>query len=366
MNDVIDELQASYTAHTSELCATDACDALILGATVRGNGMRRARRRRRSGALALIVAVVVAAASVAIAQRPDHRLRVVTTESTGATTTTVPASALPIATNREFPDLARLLKLVESEVANDAQVVDDVRAEVVLTTTSAFPLTGQSNEAAANNPLYAVQLTGTTFVCHSCSITRFEPHGPALLIGWDPANHFASSFAVGGKPTDLSTLGPVYQIVLRDSRPASAQEVCSLADLEGPGLAMPAPDRITSPVVLEVLPNYSRLDPAPGVEPKVSAAAAWRALTRNLPFPATSAQLLLGYYSTPLGGGVNHVLAWVVRAQHLAYAGVGGPAPIQRDGTLLPGFQPPVCEFTNAVLTLDATKGTGLVEGYGG
>jgi hypothetical protein len=366
MNDVIDELQASYTAHTSGLRATDAYDALILGATARGDGMRRARRRRRSGALAAIVVVVVAAASVAIAQRPDRRLRVVTTESTtGATATTAPSPTFPEATDREFPDLGRLEKFLAVEIARDAQPGVDVRAEVVRTTSQAFPLTNTLQAAGGEQdvPIYAVQLAGTTFVCHDCGVVSgSQPHGPSELFAWDPVTHSSRAFGVGAKPIDLSTFGRVYEIVFHRSPPAAGQDPCTQADLDGPGLAMPAPVRITSPVVLEPVPNYSHLDPAPGVVPKVSAAAAWSALTRNLPLPARSAQLLLGYWGTTLGGGENHVLAWVLRVQHLAFDGFQGGANFGTGPTL----PQPACEFTNAALTLNATTGTGLLEQYGG
>ena len=145
--------------------------------------------------------------------------------------------------------------------------------------------------------------------------------------------------------------------------PRSTTEACTQTDLDQPPLAMPAPRRITTPILFRG--SFARLDPAPDAQPSVAAPAAWSTLSRNAPIHARSVELLLGYYSSIIGprGAQSHVLAWVVRVQHLANTFQPGPAPAGFGATST--TQPPVCVFTDAYFALNATTGTGIVDHYG-
>ncbi|HEX4492758.1 MAG TPA: hypothetical protein VH914_16240 [Acidimicrobiia bacterium] len=349
MTDVVEKLRASYESRTT---AVDA-DAIVERAIARGSRIRRARRGTAVGSSVAVIVLVVTL--VVAAARPDTGVRV-------GTRPTAAPRGVPTARVSMFPDLARMQKLAVSNRDRAAQPAL-VRAEVVKTTWGAFRTSATpvvSDDTPDDLAIDVIQLTGTTFTC-GCSLAPMKP-GRALLYEWDPSTHGVRSFAFRREPIDLWQFGRVYRIPLPPvaAPPTTvARDLCTQADLDAPGLAMPAPQRITKTTALG---DFGRLDPAPGVVSRVPATTAWQALTGGHPQPARSARLLLGYYSSsPSAGG--HVLAWVLEEQHLAFDGFQGPGPPPPGVTTTPR---PACEFTNAYLVLDAITGKGITDAYRG
>ncbi len=153
------------------------------------------------------------------------------------------------------------------------------------------------------------------------------------------------------------------------SGPAPAQnssQHCTQADLDGPPLTMPPPQIISSSVFFRS-GIFATLDPAIDANPRLAATDAWNKFTHSNPLHARQAELMLGTFSTllpygPKGPHNVEVLAWVLQLQDLAYPipATGHPS----GGSGASSKAPPVCEFVDAVLAIDAMTGAVVVYSY--
>jgi hypothetical protein len=131
-----------------------------------------------------------------------------------------------VATDQNFQDLARLRAWLAPTIARSARRPTLARAQVVQTTAGRFeaqvyPSTTLSQD---RTPVYAVQLTGTTFVC-PCGIPNKQT-GPALRLTWNPAIHYVS-IVNSGPAIDLSELGDIYELdVGHPTQPAPSGPTC--------------------------------------------------------------------------------------------------------------------------------------------
>ena len=143
-------------------------------------------------------------------------------------------------------------------------------------------------------------------------------------------------------------------------------ETCTQIDLDGPVLGMPLPRPVDSTTVVNA-GIVARLDPAPGAKPKFTPNQAWDKLTLANPLHARSVDLLLGTFSahiplSPTGPKTVRAFAWILHVHHLAYA-LPQVAKNESGGTGLTTL-PPVCEFVDAILVVDATTGDPVVYSY--
>lgn len=153
------------------------------------------------------------------------------------------------------------------------------------------------------------------------------------------------------------------------SGPAPAQNskaTCTRADLDGPPLAMPAPQIISSSVFFRsgIVAN---LDPARDANPRLAATDAWAKFTHANPLHARQAQLMLGVFSAllpygPKGPHRVQVLAWVLQLEDLAYAVPATGKAAAGSGASSNGS--PACDFVDAVLAVDAMTGAVVVYSY--
>ena len=101
-----------------------------------------------------------------------------------------------------------------------------MRVQIVHTTLGAYYQAWDSSYPQSRNttPVYAVQLTGATFVC-PCGSPRKQT-GPALQLAWNPAIHYLSIVSAGPR-MDLRPLGDAYTLdVGHPTQPAPSGPVC--------------------------------------------------------------------------------------------------------------------------------------------
>ena len=171
----------------------------------------------------------------------------------------------------------------------------------------------------------------------------------AVAIGIAVASHHnnADPVIATGPITGLST--------------PSGRVPCTAADLSQPGpTAMPTPQRVTSPLVLDFVPTI--YPPKPGAVAVVAASQVWAKRTYLATGGGGRAQLLLGDYNAPRtvpagAGAYSSKLVWFLYVQGVALN------PDSQKGSALPGVTSPICTFSNEYLIVDATTGQLLASG---
>ena len=116
-----------------------------------------------------------------------------------------------VATDREFPDLNLLRAWLAPTIAQNAGRPWAVQVQIVHTTLGAFYLAWDSSylRRGDGTPIYAVELTGTTFVC-PCGAPR-NPTGRAMHLAWNPTIHYPATVSAGPR-MDLRALGVAYAL----------------------------------------------------------------------------------------------------------------------------------------------------------
>jgi hypothetical protein len=174
------------------------------------------------------------------------------------------------------------------------------------------------------------------------------------------------SGSVGAPPPGAVGAGGFSPAPTGAPAPQNSGETCTQIDLDGPVLAMPKPRPVDSTTIVNA-GIVARLDPAPGAKPKFTPEQAWDKVTLANPLHARSADLLLGKFNaivplSPTGPQTIHAFAWILHVHHLAYA-LPTAAKNDTGGTGLATL-PPVCEFVDAMLVVDATTGASVVYSY--
>lgn len=149
------------------------------------------------------------------------------------------------------------------------------------------------------------------------------------------------------------------------AEPQNSKDVCTQADLDGPVLAMPTPQVISSSVFLRT-GIVASIDPIiGGPAAPFTATQAWAKFTSAGPLRAQQAELMLGTFSAilpygPRGPERVSEPAWVLHVEHLAYR----LPPIGKAGGTAAGKAAPVCQFVDAVLVLNANTGAVVIYSY--
>jgi hypothetical protein len=170
----------------------------------------RVRRARRVGGSFAAVALVLGGFGVGVLSRSPSTSHVDITQPVPTTT------ALPDASVREFPQLAKIASLVSSTVREDAVRDPDgairVSAEIVSTTA------GHTNPVFAPSPrgssarVYMVQVVGD-LVCRSCpGFAVRRSHVAAEQFLFDASGRL-DAFS-DSRPVDLSRIGTAYRLLV--------------------------------------------------------------------------------------------------------------------------------------------------------
>jgi hypothetical protein len=134
-------------------------------------------------------------------------------------------------------------------------------------------------------------------------------------------------------------------------------------------VAMPKPERVTSPVLF---PTTGRIDPIDAdIHVRLTVADVWHALLHMsngvglITYPVGTYRLVLGYYTDrpsitdprggPMRSAIHHVAAWLLLAYHSPAWTDPGPARI--GATTTPH---PPCFFTDSLIATDAMTGADL------
>jgi hypothetical protein len=226
----------------------------------------RVRRARHFGAVGAVAIVFAVLGIATMLQSPDrHRVQVTQPAPTEPTTTsTAPASKLPLATTTEFPPLEKIINSVTGSVRSNtdpkAVVANPSSTQIVATTRDrayAVLRGGTRGVGTGEDRIYVVQVIGG-FSCRSCTgPLNAPPERGSVLVETLEANGEGTIFGIGVSPTpyDLSTLGTVYRLELTPL--ATTEQIPELAkmaeiasnnvrsdDRSGPGSAHPTSGEI--------------------------------------------------------------------------------------------------------------------------
>jgi hypothetical protein len=285
-----------------------------------------------------IACVAATASAIAIGHRHSSTVRVIAT-----TPTTLPStSSSPVASVHDFADLDRARAWLAAAITSDAKRPQLVQAEIVRTTLHDFDRaenpTGPPS-TAPDRAVYAIQLTGTTFVCNSCGGT-FAGNGSALRIAWDPKIHFVATHDVGS-PIDPAALGRVYTLnVGRPTTPAPTEPECG--QIRGRASTIASETRLDHTV--EQIPEIFT---SPGsAQPAITAEQALQSLAASTPdflAPRVTATLaVLNTVGNALVKGPR--LVWILSVTNVE---------------VVPSLGLPACG--NAAVVIDATSNKSLV-----
>jgi hypothetical protein len=241
-----------------------------------------------------------------------------------------------VATGHEFPDLTVLRSWLAPTIAQNANHPAAVRVQIVHTTLGSFFTASQASRSPMRDPtpVYAVQLTGATFVCPCGAPEKLT--GPALQLAWNPAIHYPSTVNAG-RPLDLRALGITYTLdVGKPTQPAPSGPVCGQPN--GPATTITSVTRLDHNVL--ALPEV--FTSPGGRTPAKSATDALRDVMSGALAPKVKATLAL------MTGPPNAI----VPGSHLVWV-FSVPSIVQSPSEGLPGCGP-------AAAVIDATTGENL------
>ena len=188
---------------------------------------------------------------------------------------TSPRPGVHIATDQNFQDLPLLRAWLAPTIARSARRPTLARVQLVHTTAGRFEAQVYSSTTASRDrtPVYAVQLTGGTFVCPCGS--PLEQTGPALRLAWDPTVHYVSIIDAG-PAIDLRKLGDIYELnVGHPTQPAPSGPTCG--QRRGNATTITAIRRLDHPVIS----SPEVYTPPGNAAPTVNAADALKAVAAS-------------------------------------------------------------------------------------